>query len=107
MCYVHQQLFPENDLSMKIGSERYVGVTSIKLNFGEITPAYHCITERDTTSYPANVGKVRPFQKLIQKQAFHLLKNLRSHINLYKDVVHAKKYLSYNCAFWFIRREYY
>ena len=65
MCYAHQQLSPENDLSMKIDSERYVGVTSIKLNFGEITcsvlPAHHCITECNTTSYPANIGKVRPF----------------------------------------------
>ena len=59
MCYAHQQLSPENDLSMKIDSERYVGVTSIKLNFGEITcfvlPAHHCIAECNTTSYPANI----------------------------------------------------
>ena len=31
MCYAHQQLSPENDWLMKIDSERYVSVTSIKL----------------------------------------------------------------------------
>ena len=31
MCYAHQQLFPENDWLMKIDSERYVSVISIKL----------------------------------------------------------------------------
>ena len=44
-CYSHQQLSPENDWLMKIDSERYVSVTSIKLYFGEIMcsvlPAYH------------------------------------------------------------------
>ena len=42
--YSHQ-LSPENDWLMKIDSERYVSVTSIKLYFGEIMcsvlPAYH------------------------------------------------------------------
>ena len=51
-----------------------------------------CITGYDTTSYPANIGKVRPFQKLIEKQAFHLLENLGSHINSYKDVEHEKRF---------------
>ena len=96
---------------MKTDSERYVSVTSIGLCFGEIMcsvlPAYYCITGCDTTSYPANIGKVRPFQKQIEKQAFHLLGNLGSHINSYKDVEHEKKVLSYNYAFWFTRREYY
>ena len=56
-----------------------------------LLPAYHCIAGCDTTSYPANIGKVRPFQKLIEKQAFSLLKNLGSHINSYKDVEHVNK----------------
>ena len=81
---------------MKIDSERYVSVTSIGLCFGEIMcsvlPAYYCITGCDTTSYPANIGKVRPFQKQIEKQAFHLLENLGSHINSYKDVEHEKRF---------------
>ena len=55
-------------------------------------PAYHCFRGCNTTSYPANIGKVRPFQKLIEKQVFHLLKNLGSHINSYKDEKHAKKF---------------
>ena len=49
------------------------------------------MTGRDTKSYSANISKVRPFQKLIEKQSFHLLKNLESLINFYKDVKHAKK----------------
>ena len=96
MCYADQQLSPEKDCLIKIDSERYVNVISIKLNFGEIMcsvlPAYHCITGYDTTSYPANIYKVWHFQKLIEKQAFHLLKNLGSHINSYKDVEHVKKF---------------
>ena len=57
-----------------------------------VLPTYHIITVCDTTSYPANIGKVRPFQKLIGKQAFHLLKNLGSHINSYKDVELARTF---------------
>ena len=57
-----------------------------------VLSAYHCITGCDITSYPANICKVSPFQKLIKKQAFHLLKNLRNHMNSYKDKEHAKKF---------------
>ena len=95
MCYVDQQLFPENDRLMKIDNERYVNVTSIKLYFGEIMcsvlPAYHCIVGCDTILYPAKFGKVRIFRKLIEKQAFHLLKYPGSHINSHKDVEYLKK----------------
>ena len=96
MCYADQQLSSENDWLMKIDSERYVNVTSIKLCFREIMcsvlPVYHCITGCDTTSYPANICKVSPFQKLIGKQAFHLLENPRNHMNSYKDKEHPKKF---------------
>ena len=85
MCYADQQISSESDWLMKIDSERYVNVTSIKLCFGEIMCSvllvYHCITECDTTSHPANICKISPFQKLIEKEAFHLLKNLRNHMN--------------------------
>ena len=85
---------------MKIESERYISVTSIESCFGEIMcsvlPAYYCITGCDTTSYAGNTGKVRPFQKQIEKQAFHLLENLGSHINSYKDVEHAKMFYHTN-----------
>ena len=47
-----------------------------------VIPAYHCIKGCDRTSYPGNIGKVRTFQKLIEKQTFHLLQNLGSHILL-------------------------
>ena len=47
-----------------------------------VSPAYHCIKGCDRTSYPANIGKVRTFQKLIEKQAIQLLQNLGSHILL-------------------------
>ena len=56
--------------------------------FASIPLYYRC----DTISYPANISKVRPFQKLIEKQAFHLLKNLTNHMNSYKDKEHAKKF---------------
>ena len=96
MCYADQQLSLENDCLMKIDSERYVNVTSIRLYFGEIMCsvllAYHCITGCDKTSHPANICKVRHFQKLIEKQAFHLLKNLGNHMNSYKDVGHAETF---------------
>ena len=71
-----------------------------------VLPAYHCLPGCDTTSYLANIGKATPFQKLIEKQAFHLLKNLGNHINSYKDVEHAKKFY-HAIMFWFTRREYY
>ena len=96
MCHAHQQLSPEHDWLMKIDSERYVSVTSLKLCFREIMcsvlPTYYCIKGCDTESYPANIGKVRPFQKLLEKQAFDLMENLGSHINPYKDVQRAKKF---------------
>ena len=38
------------------------------------------------------IGKVRLFQNLKKKQPFHLVKNLVSHINSYKDVEHAKMF---------------
>ena len=55
-----------------------------------VLPAYHYITRCDTTSYPPNIGKVRPFQKLVEKQAFNFLKTLGSHSNSYKNVEHSK-----------------
>ena len=95
MCYTHQPLSLENDWLIRIGSE-YLSVTTIKLYFGEIVwsvlLAYHYITRCDTTAYPVNIGKVRTFQKLIEKQAFYLLENLGSHINYYNDVEHAIKF---------------
>ena len=57
-----------------------------------LLPAYHYITGCDKTSYRANIGKVRPFQKLTEKEAFHLLKDLGSHINSCKDVEYAKRF---------------
>ena len=96
MCYAHQQLYLENYWLKKIDSERYVSVTSVKLYFGEIMCsvllAYHCITGCDTTLYPASIGKVIPFQRLIERQVFYLLKSLGNHINFYKDVEHSKKF---------------
>ena len=55
-----------------------------------VLPAYHYITRCDTTSQPPNIGKVRPFQKLVEKQAFNFLKTLGSHSNSYKNVEHSK-----------------
>ena len=57
-----------------------------------VFPPYLCVTGCNTTSYPDNIGKVRLFQNLKQKQAFHLVKNLVSHINSYKDVEHTKMF---------------
>ena len=81
---------------MKIGSKIYLSVVSIKLYSREIRcsvlPAYYCTAGCDTISHRANIGQVRHFQKLIKKQAFHLLENLGSQINYYKDVEHAKRF---------------
>ena len=59
------------------------------------------------TLYLANIGKVKPFQKLIEKQPFHLLKKPRKSHQLLQRYGTWKKVLSNNYLFWFTRREHY
>ena len=64
MCYAHSSQASTNKWIMNIDSERYVNINSIQDHFGtfvcDLLPAYNSITGCDTTSYPANRGKVRP-----------------------------------------------
>ena len=52
----------------------------------------HTIVSQYVIQHHILRSKVRPFQKLIEKQAFHLLKNLGSQMNFYKNVEHAKMF---------------
>ena len=64
MCYAHMKLDLRKRWVMMIDKETYVDILDIRSHFGdevcEILPAYHSITGCDTTSFPANVGKLRP-----------------------------------------------
>ena len=73
-----------------IDKETYVDIQDIRSHFGDeicaILPAYHSITGCDTTSYPSNVGKIRPFKKMMTNKSMHLLQNLGKDENSFKDV---------------------
>ena len=90
MCYVDQGRNIENNWFMMIDKDTFVSIKDIRSYFGDdvcsVLPAYHSITGCDTTSYPANVGKIKPFQRMIATNSMHLLHDLgkseRSFLNL-------------------------
>ena len=63
MCYAQMKLDIRKRWVMMIDKETYVDIQDIRSHFRdevcEILPAYHSITGCDTTSFPANVGKLR------------------------------------------------
>ena len=65
---------------MKIDRDRLVQVKLIVSCYGEcvcsILPALHSITGYDTTSYPYNVGKVKPFKKMIKGNTSQYLSSM-------------------------------
>ena len=77
MRYAHSHERKTNQWIMQINSERFASVNSITNQYGtkirNILPAYHSITGCDTTSYPANVSKVKPLKKLIKLSKEDLL----------------------------------
>ena len=77
MCYAYCHEEKKSKWIMQIDSERFVSINSIINHFGpticNILPAYQSITGSDTTSYPANIGKVRPFKKMIKSKKENLL----------------------------------
>ena len=96
MCYDHSKMNFSNDWLMEIDDNTYLSVKTIREYFGDefclILPAYHSITGCDTTSFPANIGKIRPLTKMLKGKEFHLLRNLGSSINSFKDVTLATKF---------------
>ena len=56
---------------MKTARDSFVEISKISSHYREaacnILPAFHSITGCDTTSYPYNVGKVKPFKMMISK----------------------------------------
>ena len=71
LCYTHSILNCVNRWVMKIDSERFVDINIIRGHYGndicKILPAYHSLTGCDSTSYPVNVGKIKPFKILIRE----------------------------------------
>ena len=61
-----------------------------------VLPAYHCVTGCDTTSYLANISKVRPFQN-----------DRKANISFFEKSRKSYQLLSYNYIFWFTSIEYY
>ena len=56
---------------MKTARDSFVEISKISSHYGEavcnILPPFHSITGCDITSYPYNVGRVKPFKKMISK----------------------------------------
>ena len=76
MCYAHQEKDIRKDWIMMIDNTTYVSIKEIRSYGNEICsvlPTYHIITGCDTTSYPANLGKIKPLQKMINNASTHLL----------------------------------
>ena len=79
MCYAHTKENQTNEWMMQIDSERFVDIKAIQIKFGQdvsrVLPSNHSITGCDTTSYPANVGKIKPLKKMIKHDKVTLLEN--------------------------------
>ena len=72
MCYAHSKMNFSNDWLMEIDDNTYLSVKTIREYFGDefclILPAYHSITGCDTTSFPANIGKIRTLTKMLKSK---------------------------------------
>ena len=93
MCYPQKELNIDKKWMMMIDKETYVDIQDIRSHFGDeicgILPAYHSITGGDTTSYPSNVGKIRPFKKMMTNKSMHLLQNFGKDANSFTDLNNA------------------
>ena len=90
MCFVYKNVLLKNNWFMMIDNETYVTMKRIREHFGnevcDVLPAYHSITGCDTTSYPANVGKIDPFNRMILTTSMYMLKDLGRHEESYLDL---------------------
>ena len=90
MCFIYKGEHLKNNWFMMIDNETFVSINKIREYFGDdvcdILPAYHSITGCDTTSYPANIGKIKPFNKMILTNSMHLLKDFGRHKKSYLDL---------------------
>ena len=90
MCFVYKNVLLKNNWFMMIDNETYVSIKRIREYFGnevcDVLPAYHSITGCDTTSYPANVGKINPFNRMILTTSMYMLKDLGRHEESYLDL---------------------
>ena len=90
MCYAHQEKDIQIDWLMMIDNTTYVSIKEIRSYYGNeicsVLPAYHIITGCDTTSYPANVGKIKPLQKMINNASTHLLYDFGNSENSFRDL---------------------
>lgn len=104
MVYAHVKENKSNNWYMQTDSETFVSIKSIIKHFGtdlcKSLPAYHSITGSDTTSYPANVGKIRPFKKMIKSKKETLLakigdspddENIADAMTFFKTVMYSGK----------------
>ena len=85
-----------NEWVMNIDSEKYVSINKIQTHFGNkvcnVLPAFHSITGCDTTSYAMNIGKVKPFKKMIKLRKEDLLLQLGSNIDSVKTLEDSKMF---------------
>ena len=56
------------------------------MNFARYCLRTISITGCDTTSYPANVGKIKPFKKMLATNSMHLLNDLGKNEDSFRDV---------------------
>ena len=94
MCYAHSVNNCSNEWVMNIDSEKYV--SKIQTHFGNkvcnVLPAFHSITGCDTISYAMNIGKVKPFKKMIKLRKEDLLLQLGSNIDSVKTLEDSKMF---------------
>ena len=71
LVFAYSRFNPAEQWYMKTARDSFVEISKISSHYGEavcnILPAFHSITGCDTTSYPYNVGKIKPFKKMISK----------------------------------------
>ena len=96
MAYACAKKNIEQNWLMQIEIITYVNMKSIRGYYGDkfcsVFLAYHSITGCDTTSYPTNIGKIRPLSKMVKNRVMHLLYELGSSENSFKNVTSAIKF---------------
>ena len=100
MCYARQEKDMQKDWIMMIDNTTYVSIKEIRSYYRNeicsVLPTYHIITGCDTTSYPANVGKIKPLQKTINNASTYLLYDLGNSENSFRDLSDSLRFLPDN-----------
>ncbi len=96
LTYAYNEVKPTEHWVMRIDKEKYVYVNNVCNHYGsevcKALPAYHSITGCDTTSFPFNVGKVKPFKNMVKESNAKLLFKLGEN-EAVNDTSDAEKFL--------------